>query len=307
MAFCGQCGLLLNPNTTKCPRCGTAPEIDAAMSGTPADNNGATIITHTNSSQPDSSIPYTPSPPSDTSKAGYYAAPEGSTSQSVNNYSMPGTFQPNGTQSGSNYMMPGAPSYQGQAPGMYQPGVFPGTDPGYQFQAPTPPRKKRRWPIVLVIVLIVALIAVTVMIFAVGSNAAIFTPTPQVTPTTPPVATTGPAEPTATPLPTQQAQAVITQYYEDINAHKYQNAYYLWVNNPDNYDHYMQGFAHTQHDDITLGDAVPQTDGTVQVNLTLQATEDVTGGGTQVNTYQGYYTVGQQADGSWKIINGQLS
>ncbi|MBA2393376.1 MAG: hypothetical protein H0V70_11610, partial [Ktedonobacteraceae bacterium] len=64
---------------------------------------------------------------------------------------------------------------------------------------------------------------------------------------------------------------------------------------------------HTQHDYITLGDAIPQTDGTVQVNLTLQATEDVTGGGTQVNTYQGYYTVGQQADGSWKIIYGQLS
>jgi hypothetical protein len=293
MAFCGQCGLLLNTNITKCPRCGTVTEFDAAMPGTPAENNAATIIAHTNNSQPGSHMPYTPPPASDVSKAGYYTASGG-----------------NAPHSGSNYMIPGAPPYQSQTPGMYQQGVFPGTDPGQPFQPLTPPRKTRKWPFVLVLVLIVALVAVTVMFFAVGSNpfARLFTPTAQVTPIAQPAPTTVPVTPqvTTTPLPTQRAQAVVQQYYNDINAHKYQDAYYLWVSNPDNYDHYVQGFAHTHRDDMTFGDAISQTDGTIQVNVTILATEDAAGGGTQTSTYTGYYTIGQQTDGSWKIINGQL-
>jgi hypothetical protein len=115
--------------------------------------------------------------------------------------------------------------------------------------------------------------------------------------------------PQTTPItePTQQAQATIQQYYVDINTQKYQDAYNLWVSYPDTYDQFKQGFAHTHQDAITLGNAVAQTDGTMQVYLTVQATEDATAGGTQIRTYQGYYTVGQQADGSWKIINGQLA
>jgi hypothetical protein len=301
MAFCGQCGLLLNTNTTKCPRCGTVTDFDIAMPGAPAEDNSATIIAQTNNLQPGNarSMPYTPPPP-DATRVTYSTTPGG-----------------NVPQSGSNYMIPGAPPYRGsnQAPGMYQPGVFPGTDPGYPFQAPIQPRKRRKWPIVLVIVLIVALMAVTVMFFALGSNplAGLFgptsTPTAQATQPAATVAATtqSAATPqTTTTVPTQQAQATIQKYYTDINAQDYQDAYYLWVNNPDNYNHYVQGFAHTHHDAITLGDAIPQTDGTVQVNVTVQATEDAAGGGTKISTYQGYYTVGQQADGSWKIINGQL-
>jgi hypothetical protein len=313
MAFCGQCGLLLNTNITKCPRCGTTTDFNDVTPGAPAADNAATIIAHTNNPPPGNapSMPYTP-PPSDATKGSYYTAPGGTIPQSNSNYVLPGAFQQGVPQSGGNYMIPNPQTYQGgnQVPGMYPPGVFPGTDPGDAFQ-PTPPRKTRKWPIILVIVLVVALVAVTVMFFALGSNplASLFgpksTPTVQATP----IAPTAGATPqiTATSTPTQQAQATVQQYYTDINAHNYQDAYYLWVNNPDNYNHYVQGFAHTQRDDITLGDAIPQTDGTVQVHLTIQATEDATGGGTQVSTYQGYYTVGQQADGSWKIINGQLS
>ncbi len=310
MAFCGQCGLLLNTNITKCPRCGTTTDFNDPIPGAPAADNAATIIAHTNNPASGNapSMPYTP-PPAEATP--YYTVPGGNAPQSNNNYIHPGAFQQGFPQNGSNnYIPPNPQTYQSAhpAPGMYPPGVFPGTDPGYSFQPP--PRKTRKWPIILMIVLIVALVAVTVMFFALGSNplASLFgpksTPTVQATPIAPTVGTT--PQITVTTTPSQQAQATIQQYYADINAHNYQDAYYLWVNNPDNYDHYVQGFAHTHRDDITLGDAVPQTDGTVQVNLTVQATEDATGGGTKVSIYQGYYTVGQQADGSWKIIYGQL-
>ncbi|MBV9258476.1 MAG: hypothetical protein JO215_10700 [Ktedonobacteraceae bacterium] len=336
MAFCGQCGQLLNTNTTRCPRCGAETEFDAALPGIPADDNSTTIIAHTDNPQP-GSVSYTPSP--DETKAAHYTAPGGNAypgqrashpdhQPGDNSYSTRGTFEPGFPHSGSNYAAPGAPSSnslpqsnnQVPVPGMYQPGVFPITDPGYPYQPPTPQHKTNKALIALIIVLVVALVAVTGLLIALGSNqfANLFktqnTPTVQVTPTAQPPSTPAPtAQPTSTTAPTaqtsptQQAQATIQQYYDDINNHNYQDAYNLWVNNPDNYDHFKQGFAHTQHDAITLGDAVAQTDGTMRVNLTLQATENTASGGTQVNTYQGYYTVQQQADGSWKIINGQLS
>ncbi len=348
MAFCGQCGLLLNTNTTTCPRCGTQTEFDAATPGTPVDDNSATVIAHTDNPQP-GRAPYTPLPPSpempspDATKAVYYPAPGGNTypgqrpSQSGNSYPTPGTFEPGFAHSGSNYPTPGAQSpnimpsgnKQAPAPGMYQPGVFPITDPGYPFQPPMPPRKTNKGLIIIIIVLIVALLVVTGMLFALGSNpfAGLFgaqnTPLVQSTPTGQPVPTTSQStasaqssptttqsaptpQTTPTTEPTQQAQATIQQYYADINSQDYQDAYNLWVSYPDTYNNFKQGFAHTHHDAITLGETIVQTDGTIQVNLTVQATEDATGGGTHVSTYQGYYTVGQQADGSWKIINGQL-
>jgi hypothetical protein len=327
MAFCGQCGLLLTNNTTKCPRCGTVTDFNASVPEAPEDENSPTLMTHTNNPNR-GSAPYTPSSlPSDTIKAPYYAAPEGNAYQEQRapqngTYPTPGGF----SHSGSNYIAPDVsapnslPQSYNQVPAMYSPEVFPSTNPNYPFQVSPPPRKTRRWPFILIAVLIVALVAVTVMFFALDGNsfAGIFganhTPTPQVTPTAPPATTTQqntptPTQPspTAAAAPTQQAQATIQQYYTDINNHDYQDAYNLWVNNPDNYTHYMQGFAHTHQDAITFGDAIPQVDGTVQVNVTIQATEDAAGGGTKVTTYQGYYIVGQQTDGSWKIITAQIS
>ncbi len=339
MAFCGQCGLLLNTNATTCPRCGTQTDFAATTPGTPANDSSATIIAHTNNSQPGRAS-YTPSPQSpaipspDATKAVYYAAPgenvypgQHSPHPADHSYPTPGTFDPGFPLDSSNSMPPGVsspnfiPQASNQAPlqGMYQPGVIPITDPGYPSQPPTPPRKTNKGLIIVIIVLIVALVTVTTLLFALGSNqfAAIFgtknTPTVQNTPIAQATATTPSTtqasqtpQTTATTEPTQQAQATIQQYYVDINNQNFQDAYNLWVSNPDTYDHFKQGFAHTHHDAITLGEAVTQTDGTVLVYLTVQATEDAAAGGTQISTYQGYYTVEQQADGSWKIINGQL-
>jgi hypothetical protein len=336
MAFCGQCGLLLNTNIPTCPRCGTQTDFDAATSGTPTNDNSATIIAQTDNSQP-SRASYTPQalemPSPDATKAAYYPAPERNaypgqrpSQPGDNSYATPGSFNPNFPSDGSNSLMAGGSppnfmlqaSNQAPAQGMYQPGVLPSTNPGYPYP---PPRKTHKGLIFIIIVLIVALLAVSALLFAVGSNqfAAIFgtknTPTTQSTSITQATATTPPTVQssqapqtiaTTTSVPTQQAQATIQQYYVDINAQNFLDAYNLWVSNPDTYDHFKQGFAQTHHDAITLGNAVTQTDGTVLVYLTVQATEDAAGGGTQLSTYQGYYTVGQQTDGSWKIINGQL-
>lgn len=66
------------------------------------------------------------------------------------------------------------------------------------------------------------------------------------------------------------------------------------------YDQFVGGYAHTQHDDITFGPITTNADGTVQLNLTIYATEAISSGTAQ-HVYQGTYLVGQQ-NGAWKIL-----
>jgi len=331
MAFCGQCGLLLNPDAQKCPRCGTATDFDAIVPATPTNTNEATFIARADKTQL-KEIPHTPPP---------QAAPTSSPSYPVERTSSPG-YTP---QSGSGYPIPGVsvPNYMPQSasnyapPGVSQPGFYPITDPGYPSQPPVQPPKKRTWPLVLVVLLALLLGAGTATLFILGpthlpqmfGSGNVATPTavptaqpspttqPQSTPTAQPSPTVQPSptaqpcptpQPSPTPQVTQQAQASVQQYFTDINNKDYQSAYNIWVNNPQTYAQFQQGFAHTQHDDITLGDAIVQSDGSVQVNITIRSTEDAASGtGTQVSTYQGYYIMGQQADGSWKIVTANIN
>ncbi len=97
--------------------------------------------------------------------------------------------------------------------------------------------------------------------------------------------------------PEQQAQSVIDRYYTAINNKDYQTAYDLWLNHPAAYQNFANGFADTSHDDYTVDNIVSQSNGTVWVYITLQATST----SYQQTTYQGYYIVSSQSDGSWKI------
>lgn len=126
--------------------------------------------------------------------------------------------------------------------------------------------------------------------------------------------------PSSTPTagPIQQASSVIQQYYADINNKDFQQAYMLWVKCPQTLSQFEQdycpqtvsqfeqGYASTMHDDITLGEAVIQTDGSVQVPVTVQATEDAGGGKSNTRELHGNYTVKQQSNGIWKFIGGQM-
>jgi len=118
---------------------------------------------------------------------------------------------------------------------------------------------------------------------------------------------------TAPPTPSQQAQATLQQFYDDINKRDqqgYQNAYNLlghMLQQGQPYSNFAGGFAHTRHDDITFDAITPLADGTVKVAMTIHATEDAASGtGVQHSTYKGSYIVGQE-NGMWKILSGNLS
>jgi serine/threonine protein kinase len=129
------------------------------------------------------------------------------------------------------------------------------------------------------------------------------TPTP-----VPPTPTPTQAPPSPTPSPAQQAQSVVQQYYSDINNKDYQSAYNLWgsaFQNAHSYSSFANGFANTVQDNATISNVLTLSDGTVQVYINLQAT-DQTSSGTTTSTYQGYYTVGQE-NGAWKLLSAQIN
>lgn len=109
-------------------------------------------------------------------------------------------------------------------------------------------------------------------------------------------------KPTPPLTPEQQAQSVIASYYAAINNTDYQTAYNLW-SEKGNYQTFVNGFADTKHDDYQFGQVSRQSDGTVQVDITLV----VTATSSHRTTYSGYYIVGLQPDGTWKIIRGSLT
>ena len=133
------------------------------------------------------------------------------------------------------------------------------------------------------------------------TSAATVAPTP-----VPPTPT--PVVPTPALSPAQQAQAIVQQYYDDINNADYQSAYNLWgasYQSSHSYSSFSNGFANTVHDTISFGTITPLPDGTIRVSITLQAIENNSSGGTTTSTFQGYYNVGQE-NGSWKLLSSNI-
>jgi len=132
---------------------------------------------------------------------------------------------------------------------------------------------------------------------------------PTSVPPTPVPPTPTPVAATPTPSPAQQAQAVVQQYYDDINNADYQSAYNLWgssYQNSHSYSSFANGFANTVHDTIYFDTITPRSDSTVQVSITLQAVDNNPSGGTTSSAFQGYYIVGQE-NGSWKLLSSNIS
>jgi serine/threonine protein kinase len=191
-----------------------------------------------------------------------------------------------------------------------------------------PPRPgPRPWLIIAAVLLIIALLLGGVFVgLRLGSSPAPVPPTatsvPNPTPGTtvaptqaqptptpvPPTPTPTSAPPSPTPSPAQLAQSVVQQYYNDINNKDYQSAYNLWgsaFQNSHSYSSFASGFANTVQDNVTISNVLTLSDGTVQVYITLQATDQTTSG-TTTSTYQGYYTVGQE-NGAWKLLNAHIN
>jgi serine/threonine protein kinase len=108
--------------------------------------------------------------------------------------------------------------------------------------------------------------------------------------------------------PSQQAQAVVQQYYGDINAHNYPSAYNLWGNdfqNSTDYCSFVNGYANTLHDEITFNSTTPSTNGGIQVVATITAT-GYQNSNTVMTSYLDTYIVGPE-NNSWRILSGTQS
>jgi len=328
MAFCGQCGLLLPPKATTCPRCGSA--VTSSWEAAGQDANAPTIISTFDKTQQTENA-YTPKP--DLVQEANQFAGYNSEAQRVEqgkNIPIPPTIQ-NTPFAGYYAQTPIAPPPPGHMPqnsrdfsstygvpysdststtqGVPHPVYVSPTGPGYP--PPVSPHKTKNWAIPLVILLILFSVGATAAVVTVGPSWILQivrrgTVTSQTTPVPPTsqVPTPVPLTPTTqpSPIPEQQAQSVIDRYYIAINSKDYQTAYNLWLNYPDSYQNFANGFADTRHDDYTFGNIVQQSDGTVQVDITVIATST----SSQQTTYQGYYIVGQQPDSSWKITSATI-
>lgn len=131
-----------------------------------------------------------------------------------------------------------------------------------------------------------------------------------VSPTLPPTVmiptpTSIPPTPTPTQTPSQQAQAIVQHYYDDINQKNYQDAYQLLgVDNQQQqpYNKFVQGYSGTEHDDLTSIHSILQTNGIYRVTITFTATQK-SSTGTIMQSYTGYYIVGLE-NGQLKLLNG---
>ncbi len=300
MAFCGQCGYQLRSGDMACPRCGmvTEPMITAYDSdATHADSptvalperwQGNTATQSNTPAQPQQPVVYYP----------------------IDN--TPVTNPPN--YPGSNISHPGFSSQPGSSYPGYAPVSYPGTSHPEAFDpatrtAPPPNRRGRTFLILLVALLVLALAGSFLWYFLYGRTSPTDnTPTPTAQATTAAITPTTASTLTPALTPSQQAQSVLQQYYDDINSRDYQAAYNLLGaanQSSQPYAQFSSGYAHTRHDTFTFNSITPQNDGTVTVVITIQALEDAKSGtGTQMSTYHVSYVVGQE-NGAWKMLSGQ--
>ncbi len=304
MSFCGQCGNLLAPNTKKCPRCGAV-----------VDDKAATVQVQPET-KPSEEGDYATQQSVDSRETEWMASSDqgagGITGSANQEQTIPprgvaGAFYPpSHNVSAANH--PGSNDLAFTNGGATYPDATPSPEypmnyPEAAYRTPPPvPAKKSSTALTLSIIAFVFATALTVTLFVMkpGTLGQLFRHA--ATPTTA-VAITPTPSPTATRTPEQQAQAVIEQYFKDINQKKYRAAYNLWSPPPSSYQSFVNGFANTQHDDIQTGSITQQSDGTIQVPIVITALTDK----NTKNTFSGYYVVGQQPDGSWKITGAKIN
>lgn len=312
MVFCGQCGLQIAPDATRCPRCGTPVDTNVAVEESYPDDATMTSLPYAtyNTQNPQSPQgPYTPGNPQQLVLRPDEYDEQGASEAATHRMNAPsydqGVPYPGyGPQSGANYpaQTPQYADYSSPGvnniPGQYQP--YSNYQP-YQ-QAPVTQRSKGRVASLIVILLGLLLILTAMTLFTlfhfgyIGGR----TNTPSGTVTTSNTPTANSSE--------QQAQAVVSQYYTDVNNKDYGPAYDLWQDGSKptkTLDDMIQGYKNTLHDDLTVTGTTLLNDGTVKVVVTLQAQEQTTSG-IQTSAYKGYYIVGQQ-NGTWKIQSGVLN
>lgn len=320
MVFCGQCGLLIPPDSTKCPRCGAPVDENPVGQQAPTANdiNNETQVSMHAMPQ------HQPGQPGDAYSARTQQEQGGYETYSNNSAptsAMPSSTRPTPaypappphTSNPYNPIVPSPYPYKQQQEG-YPP---PQSSPYYQPQPATNSPRRGKGLLITLVILTVLLVFVIAGVLLAGpgrlfpptANNATATTVPQTTPTTADTATAQPTdtpEATATPTPqttptptvtSAQAESVVYKYYNYINAQQYQQAYDTWAHINQTYDDFKNGFATTAKDTIQTISSSDDPQG-MKISLTLQALS--TDG--QTTMYSGYYIV----DGSLKFVDGQM-
>jgi hypothetical protein len=333
MFFCGQCGLHLNAGDKQCPRCGTPVEPgmpieedvlqDAPTTASPSllgqmqtpaapdlAGDPQKLILRPEQNAGNSSYgtqdAYEATRRQQAQEQGYGTATPGTSSRPEIGY--PGDLPTQFSQNRINY--PPAQDMRAEYPppggGNYAPQGAPYANPaqqgvGYPGQQARATANSRGRNAALILILLGLLLILGAMVLFIlehnnvlGSNNNNGGPSNTVTVT-------------GAPTAEQQAQALIQQYYTDINNKNFSAASTLWQESqrPD-LASFENGFKNTLHDDVAFNNAVAQGDGTVKVSVTVNATEQATDGTRTNNTYTGYYIVGPQ-NGTWQLLQGILN
>ncbi len=246
---------------------------------------GATLAVESEPQQPDSSPIFTPRP------------------EPVRQMSTPGISE--STTTGRNHLLPSSETVQNARSRQNL----------YQEPAVTPGKTRKGGVIGIVLAGLIVLLLASVILF--GMHILNSSGSPALAPTsvtsvpthvataqaTPPPATPTP-QVTPTPAPAQQAQAIIQNYYDDVNQANYQGAYQFWgadYQKGHPYNQFAAGYATTQHVDIVFHTITARADGSQMVNMTIYAT-DKTSSGTKLRAFEGSYIVGLE-NGAWKLLN----
>ncbi|QBD82580.1 hypothetical protein EPA93_44080 [Ktedonosporobacter rubrisoli] len=343
MVFCGQCGLQLASGQTRCPRCGTSIESELTDPHLIDPDNAPNAPTTASPSllvrKPASQTPAYPTNtfPSGQQKLVLRPGPE----NNAQAYNPQEAFGATSSIDRTNYatgMPPANPRYQNMEGDYASQAGYPAYPPAmpnypapadpYQaapMQYQEPPSRKGRSTALVLILLGLVLILGTMGWFvlrqqgiignspsnnsAIGNNGTqpdnnnANTPTITISPTPA-------ASPTVEATAPPQAKQVIEQYYAFINQHNYRSAYNLLsdtAKTQQSFADFRNGYKNTREDTVTFGTITTQTDGTVKVPVTIQASEKAPSGGLKQTIYTGNYIVAQQNNGTWKIEEGQLS
>ncbi len=317
--YCGQCGALVNSQDRSCRRCGApvepGPGLVSDPSLTDAPTMRATPIPPGYQTQAPTRTYGSPMPGSGPAQPAGWASAPGS-----------GPAQPAGWASASAYNpQAGRPD---EAPTFATNMPYAGTPPpqiGRGSAAPgqrTPPYvpagpgrpSGQRWPLVLAIVLVALALIVGGSLFLLLRQPGNGGQTAGQTATTAPGVTATATVNQVTPSPTQvvlnttTARAVIEQYYEYINEKNYDAAYDLLspeYQQTQSRQNFKDGFQNTINDTLMVLSAEALSDGTVQVDVTLQALEN-NNGAMVTSCYSGYYIV-EKENGQLLIKSGNLN
>lgn len=115
-----------------------------------------------------------------------------------------------------------------------------------------------------------------------------------------------PVQPALTPA---TASALVQTFYNDVNARNYSDAYALLSNewhHQTSLTDFSNGYQNTIKDTLKIEGTQTLADGTIQVNMQLQALEQHADGSQGTTNYAGFYVVGLEG-GKLRILRGALS